>query len=58
MQSTPLQERCAAVFVRLPGTTDADFARAQYLADFLGAFTVKQHYRVLNRQALLGGARA
>lgn len=31
------QERCAAVFVRLPGTTDADFSRAQYLASFLGA---------------------
>lgn len=26
------------MFVRLPGTTDADFERAQYLASFLGAF--------------------
>lgn len=36
------QERCAAVFVWGPGTTDADFARAQYLASFLGAcsFTI------------------
>lgn len=28
--------RCVAVFVRLPGTTDEDWQRAQYLASFVG----------------------